>query len=756
MSRFNGLLVVFVALAALVSASSLTLLPESAYTEACICDTAQVNFAATNTGTAADSFTFSITGDQPWGIVAPGSAVIEPGQTLPVYSFLTPTCFSSVGVYDFTVKAQSSDSTKQSQMTLSIHPCISITDLEPSKSMCFGEAKSYPLLLKNDSRTADKNYTLFVTGNGAAAVTVPTIVFVPSEGAATIQMQIDSTKLAVGDFSVQIRAVSIYALTGQPTEDEDTITLSFELEDCQSLSLDFPTLENEQVDKCVEREESFPMVVTNNGALSDEVWLSASSTKVSLETSHLVLDPGESEEVTVTLDESVGNTSFTMVAQSGLGASASTVLSVESGPCYGVRITPQFPERICTDRVSKHPIVIKNLGDEAWFNLSLQNVSFMYLNQTRVHLNAGEEKTVYLVVTPGIKDGNYTPRIWAESVYSEGEASQEFELVRCYDVEVLTENDFVCQCQDKTFVVEVVNTGFLTDDFRIGLSSAPEWLEFDNVSFTTIPGKSRKTLLPHVFTCDAAPGEYAVVFNVLSLSQNSTDKVCLNITVNSKAECYTARIDLSQGEFVECKSTLITVNVTNEGLLRNTFALSVDAPKWVSIQPDFLTLEPKEKGQVFLVVSPPLNEAGNEYDVTVKALSTGLSSTATMKLKVVGAGEGSVHAEALQASVDYANGSLFVHSLEGALVDFYSPSNESYSMLTDANGIALLETAEYGIWTITVLKEGFEPAIIEYALETEAAPEANGFASSVVYLLILAAFLVFGAFAYKQFYEGKK
>jgi len=588
---------------------------------------------------------------------------------------------------------------------------------------------------------------------------VPTIVFVPSEGASTVQVQIDSTKLAIGDFEVQIRAVSIYALTGQPTEDEDTITLSFEIEDCQSLSLDFPTLESEQVDKCIEREESFPMVVTNNGALSDEVWLSSSSTKVSFAISSLELGPGVSEEVIVTLDESVGNTSFTLVAESGLGASTSTVLSVESGPCYGVRITPQLPERVCTDRVSKHKVKIENLGDEAWFDLSLYNVSFMYLNQTRIHLNAGEEKAVYLVVTPGIKDGNYTPRFLAESTYSIGEASQEFELVRCYDVEVLTENDFVCQCQDKVFVAEVVNTGFLTDDFRIELSSAPEWLEFDNVSSTTIAGKSRKTLLPHVFTCDAEPGEYAVVFNVLSLSQNSTDKVCLNITVHSKAECYTARIDLSEGEFVECKSTLITVNVTNEGLLKNTFALSVDAPKWVSIQPDFITLEPKEKGQVFLVVSPPLNEAGNEYDVTVKALSTGLSSVATMKLKVVGAGEtGSIESEPLNVSVEYANNSIIVNSVEGAMVDLYSPSNESYSLVAGVDGIALLETGEQGIWIITVLKDGFEPAVIEYSLEGEALPHTGVFVANqgVVYVLILAAFLVFGAFVYKQFFEAKK
>jgi hypothetical protein len=210
---------------------------------------------------------------------------------------------------------------------------------------------------------------------------------------------------------------------------------------------------------------------------------------------------------------------------------------------------------------------------------------------------------------------------------------------------------------------------------------------------------------------------------------------------------------------VECKSTLITVNVTNEGLLKNTFVLSVDAPKWVSIQPDFLTLEPKEKGQVFLVVSPPLNEAGNEYDITVKALSTGLSSVATMKLYIVGVGEtGSIESEPLTASVDYANNSIVVNAVAGAMVNLYSPSNESYSLVAGVDGIALLETTEQGVWTITVLKDGFEPAVMEYALEGESSPQAGLFlaSSGAVYVLILAAFLMVGAFVYKQFFEAKK
>ncbi|MFA4946087.1 MAG: hypothetical protein WC607_00910 [Candidatus Micrarchaeia archaeon] len=745
-----------------VCASSLSLLPASVYSDACICDTDQVNFEAFNNGAAAEQFAFSITGDYPWGIIAPASANIDAGEAATVYSFLTPTCFSSVGVYHFTVKGQSATQSATSSITLNIQPCLSLEDLEPVKEMCFGEKKAYQLLLKNDSRTADKNYTLFVTGNGAAGVTVPTVVFVPSEGASIATLEIDSTRLAVGEYSATVRAVSIYALTGQPTEDEDTITIHFSIEDCQSLSLAFPTLEDERVDKCTETAVSFPMLVKNNGALTDSVALTASSTKVSFSQKTLSLAPGAQTTVTVALDKNTGNSTFTITASSGLGARTDSVLTVDSQPCYGVEINPEIPARVCSDRVSKHAVRIRNPGDAAYFNVSLSNVSFMYLNETRVHLDSGEEKVVYLVITPGIKDGNYTPNFYAESPYADGEASQLFELVRCYDVEILAEKDFVCQCQDKVFPIAVVNTGYFDDSFELGLSSGPEWLEFSNVSATEINGKSLKTLLPHVFTCDAEPGEYAAVFNALSLSRNSSDKVCLNITVHSKAECYTALLTAPSGEYVECASSVIPVTVKNMGLLRNTFALSVEGPKWASLRPEFVTLEPQEATTVYLVVSPPLNEAGTTHDVTVKALSTGVSSSVTVQVIVVGAGEKpSVETKPFTANVSYADGALVIESLPGALVHVESPSGENYTMLADASGVATLSAETEGKWLITVLKEGFAPVVMEYSLGGTGTPQTGWFTGvlsgkALIYLGILALFVASGAFVYQQFLAKRK
>jgi len=755
---------VFALLVSGVSASGLSLSPSFAQVDACICDTAQLQFAAANTGPISDNYLFSITGDFPWGIVAPATATIDAGQTLPVFSFFTPSCFSQVGVYSFTVKGQSSTESKTSAITLNITPCVSMQDLSPDKAMCYGEKKSFQLTLRNKSRTASKNYTLFVSGNGAAAVTAPAMVFVPSEGSATFAVDIDSMKLDIGNYDAQIRAVSIYSLTGQPTQDEASIDLPFTINDCQRIALTFPTIICNIVEKCDEKPQSFPMIVTNNGELQDTVTVHASNSTVSFAKTVFNLAAGASETTTVTIAKEALNTStFTIFASSALGAAKARIIEIRSAPCYGVGIT-SAAAFACSDRGSVQPVIVTNDGLDAQFNFTVSGMPFAYLNETGAFIKHGESRTIGLVITPGIADGNYSPTLTAVSEYSQSENSTQLQLVRCYDVSVAASDDLVCQCEDKAFNVEVINTGYLNDSFRIGVSNAPQWLEFQNVSMEPIAGNTRKTLTPHVYTCDAAPGVYSVVFNAVSLSQNSSGKASLDITLKSKEECYPASVSLSQGEFVECESTLISVNVTNTGLLKSTYVLSVDGPKWISIQPDFLVLEKGETSEAYLVASPPLNEAGNTYNVTVKAVSTGVTSTQSMLLNIVGVGEKvpprGVPLQ-MNASATLENGVLTVYAMPGAIVQIRSPSGEGSSYSVDARGVITANATQEGEWKVSVLKAGYEPKTFVFTVAPAVAPQTGLFAGALsgknaIYLAILAIFAVSGAFVYYQFVIGKK
>ncbi|MFH0834981.1 MAG: hypothetical protein V1881_01425, partial [Candidatus Micrarchaeota archaeon] len=126
----GAVVAVFVLFASMfVAASPLVLAPQDASADACICDTELVVFTASNPGMTQDNYSFSITSTVPWGVVAPSLAVIGGQGSLPLYAYLTPSCFASPGNYDFTLRGQSSDYTANAHVALRVTPCVTLQDV---------------------------------------------------------------------------------------------------------------------------------------------------------------------------------------------------------------------------------------------------------------------------------------------------------------------------------------------------------------------------------------------------------------------------------------------------------------------------------------------------------------------------------------------------------------------------------------------------------------------------------------------------
>ncbi len=738
MKRLLFALLFAVFTAAAVSAESvITLYPDVTEVEACICDAQPVTFTASVTEPG--DYSFVKTGDDYGSITMP---IAPPEWGFPdsekdFSSFVTPSCFISVGDYDLKVAAEG-PSTDYFDLVVHVSPCVSMEDLNPSKSMCFGQTKTYQIRLKNDSRTADKNYTLFFSGAASKAVDAPTQVFVPSEGEAITEFSVDSTLLEVGEHELEIRAVAIYSLTGQPTEDEASLEMVFDVNDCQSVSIGV-----EEIDKCFEDPKTVPVTFTNNGPITEELSLDTNSVHASFAQSSLELLPGVSKTVQLTLSQEFDAESVELIADSAIGSRMAREVQVRSEDCYSILIDGPANESSCSDWRSTFEFVVTNDGDADTFNAET-DMAFSSVSPSSFELAHGESRSVKLIVAPGLEDGAYDAKLTVSSSKAEAEHEATLNFERCYRVRLAAEPYFVCQCEDKAFPVDILNVGSHPDEYVVGLTDGQEWLLFDNKT-VRVSGNSRATVNPNVFTCDAEPGEYSAILNVISTTQNNSErssKVCINYTMLSKAECYTAIIEASDGEYVECKSSLVPFNVTNSGPVKNAFSLKVEGPKWVNVNPEILKLKPHERGQSYLVISPPLNTVGQEFDVKIRAISKGVATEKTVKLKI-GAVTEPQDAE-WYAQMSHYNNTLNVSAPKGAIASVLDPAGNVTRYRLE-QGFVLLG-AEDGEWLVSV-EYGGETQTLSYVVGEEPGAQTGFFTASngALYagaLVLLAVLLV--------------
>lgn len=523
----------------------------------------------------------------------------------------------------------------------------------------------------------------------------------------------------------------------------------FDVNDCQNVIIDV----DDELNKCLE--DSFTTIVsfTNNGPVKEELTLKTDSPQASLSSTTMELLPGVTKEISLTLTQKFNEEFVKIIADSALGSRIQKTVNVKSVDCYSILIDGPINESACSDWRSTFVFKVTNDGDADTFTAKT-DMAFSQLSESSFELAHGETKELELQVAPGLENGEYEATLFVSSSKSKAKYTTTLNFERCYRVRLAAEPYTVCQCEDKAFPVDILNIGSKSDEYLVGLTSGPEWLLFDNQS-VKVSGNSRRTVNPRVFTCDAEPGEYNAILNVISTSQNVSErsnKVCLNFTMLSKADCYTAILDVNDGEFVECKSSLISFNITNSGPVTNSFALKVEGPKWVAINPEVLTLNAHERTQSYLVISPPLNTVGQEFDVVIRAVSKGLATEKKIKIRIGAVGSKPIPQE-WGIQLEEENKTLRIIAPQGAIVSILSPDN-NVTTIENIEGYLLFD-AEPGDWLISVEYAG-ETQTITYSVENIEPNNSTGlfsFASSnLLYAgaIILLAALVVAAYTKTQ------
>lgn len=431
-------------------------------------------------------------------------------------------------------------------------------------------------------------------------------------------------------------------------------------------------------------------------------------------------------------------------------ASASFAFDVQS--CASAQLALNQSGQQCTDTESRFPLSVKNTGKDALFSARLENMTFGRLSENKFLLKSGETKNIELIVDLGIQPARYVPRIVVSSEFDSFEISPELDYRKCWDVALNGLGGELCQCEDKAFTFDVINTGAFADAFDVSVKQAPVWFkpEFFNRTVVELKSGQKKTLAAASFDCNATVGAHTVMFAAISQSKKSSDDLGIELNVRPKSVCYVAGFDVDNVRVNAGEEKRFSVKVKNTGIIDNVYSLFLEGPPEVRLEQDVLQLKRGEERDVFLSIKAPVENAGREATVRIKAVSKDVVSFKDFKITVVKPGETPDETKAeIKADVAYDAGVFVVKTEDGAIVSFVSPAGKAENVTTE-NGVAKFKANETGGWTLRVSKAGFET--LEMRFDAQNISPLSGLftgtsrAPLIAIILLVALFVI--VFAY--------
>ncbi|MFH0923090.1 MAG: hypothetical protein V1811_03460 [Candidatus Micrarchaeota archaeon] len=439
-------------------------------------------------------------------------------------------------------------------------------------------------------------------------------------------------------------------------------------------------------------------------------------------------------------------------------ASATIEFDVQS--CASAQLVFNSSGQRCTDSESRFPLAVKNTGRDASFTAKVENMSFSRLSETRFFLKNNETKNIELIVDLGVKPSQYRPRIIVSSEFDSFELAPELEYKKCWDVALNGLGGEVCQCEDKSFTFDVINTGSFDDAYDVFIKQKPDWFkpEFFNDTVVELKSGQKKTMAAATFDCNATLGVHTVMFAAISQTKKSSDDLGIELNVRPKSVCYIAGFETETIRVNAGEEKRFSVKVKNTGIIDNVYSLSSDGPPELKLEQNTLQLKHGEERDVFLSIKVPSESVGREANVRIKAVSKDVVSFKDFKIiSVAPGGEIADETKQIQADVSFDAGVFVVTTENGATVAFVSPLGAVQEVATE-NGVAKFKANQTGEWTIRVSKAGFET--LEMTFDAGRISALSGFftASSrgalIAIILLIALFVV--TFAYLSLGKAEK
>jgi len=200
----------------------------------------------------------------------------------------------------------------------------------------------------------------------------------------------------------------------------------------------------------------------------------------------------------------------------------------------------------------------------------------------------------------------------------------------CYSSLMLLPSLNLCKGVPSSETLEIRNLGTQAQTFTLDVK--PSWVSSDK-TITIQPNTTEKVALSINPPKDAS--DRALAIGISSTEQSGQESKSINYL--SGESCFgialtgTSKVDVNT-----CDTETIKIIVENRGAAKQTVTLVSDKA-WVYLDTKTLTLEKGEKGEVFILVSPPFDLTEQETTATITATTDfGYQAKMTLKIRIFG------------------------------------------------------------------------------------------------------------------------
>lgn len=289
-------------------------------------------------------------------------------------------------------------------------------------------------------------------------------------------------------------------------------------------------------------------------------------------------------------------------AKTPLKASINLVSVIERNYDFSV-VVPQNINQ-CNKEYSEYKFTITNDANIAnQYNFDLNAPSFARLSNNIVELGPHETKNLSIIIAPNLKEaGDFLANVTITSVLGDlvenklininVEDCYTFNIKPAFDGRLLTCSD------DSSIFFEIENTGTKTNTYNLGLET--DVASLDNNTITIEPNSSKKILVRLNLTDKNSKESVKLVAK--TFSNDFIEDASQKLKIISKAECYEAKTNLKNSYKFKQAENNISFNLTNNGLKKVIYDISLLGQEWVGLSNQLIALEPLESKEVRIFI----------------------------------------------------------------------------------------------------------------------------------------------------------
>lgn len=192
-----------------------------------------------------------------------------------------------------------------------------------------------------------------------------------------------------------------------------------------------------------------------------------------------------------------------------------------------------------------------------------------------------------------------------------------------------------CATDTVLYIVQVTNTGSLTDSFTVSMSGdAAKWAVAAPAGFSLEPGEVEDVYVYVTPASGALIGSYDLKL-IINGQHSGKKSIDLTVTV---ANCHSVVLETTtpSAEACVCTQTTYPLIIANTGKYAENFELSLsgNAAKWATLSDTLVRLDAGESKQIFAYVTPDCDATG-EFSLAVNAKSQNSNALATQNFNLV-------------------------------------------------------------------------------------------------------------------------